>query len=141
MDDGFAKSWILSIVSFKVLHRADAFVMGAPGEGIASSLVGLDLQITSVSYFCISALDLVERFSHLCMEEFGYGLQFVAVVNGARFVCIFLISLTARRCTSPFSVIDFSKYTVPKAPVPRLLSLAHHSSFLTFRWREVAPDI
>jgi hypothetical protein len=41
----------------------------------------------------------------------------------ARFVCIFLISLTARRCTSPFLVIDSSKYTVPKAPVPRLCLL------------------
>lgn len=50
MDDGFSKSLILSIVSFKVVHRAEASVMGPPGEGIVSSPVGLDLQITSVSW-------------------------------------------------------------------------------------------
>jgi hypothetical protein len=50
MDDRFGKSWILSMVSFKVVHRADASVMGSPGEGIVSSPVGLDLQITSVSW-------------------------------------------------------------------------------------------
>lgn len=64
MDDGFVKSLILSIVSFKVLHRADASVMGASGEGIVSSLVGLDLQITSVSW-----IRLQEELSRAHQEQ------------------------------------------------------------------------
>jgi hypothetical protein len=53
MDDESSKSLILSTASFKVVHRADASVMGAPVEGVVSSPIGLDLQITSASWITI----------------------------------------------------------------------------------------
>lgn len=48
MEAGFARLLNLSGVSLKVVQRADAWIVGYSGELIASFIVGLDLETTSV---------------------------------------------------------------------------------------------
>jgi hypothetical protein len=57
----------LSMVSFKVLQRADACVVGY-FEGIASSIVGMDLETT------ISFINMIRRGSEEWLSA-GFGLR------------------------------------------------------------------
>jgi hypothetical protein len=48
VDDGFAKALAVSMVSFTVLQLADGSIVRYLREGSVSSVVGLDLGMTSI---------------------------------------------------------------------------------------------